>query len=159
MDRRFIRAFRAALAQADGSIVAWGSNWEGQCNVPEPNTDFVSVAGGRNHSLGLKADGRAALAQADGSIVAWGSNWEGQCNVPEPNTDFVSVAGGSFHSLGLKADAPSCPADFDDDGDVDTADLLHLLGAWGTPGGDVDFDGDTDTADLLALLAAWGQCP
>jgi len=52
-----------------------------------------------------------------------------------------------------------CPADFDGDGDVDTADLLHLLGAWGTPGGDVDFDGDTDTADLLALLAAWGQCP
>ena len=45
------------------------------------------------------------------------------------------------------------------DGDVDTADLLHLLGAWGTPEGDVDGDGDTDTADLLALLAAWGECP
>ena len=54
---------------------------------------------------------------------------------------------------------PDCPADFDDDGDVDTADLLFLLGAWGTPDGDVDGDGDTDTADLLALLAAWGECP
>jgi predicted outer membrane repeat protein len=53
----------------------------------------------------------------------------------------------------------TCPADFDDDGDVDAADLLHLLAAWGTPNGDVDGDGDTDTADLLALLAAWGQCP
>jgi predicted outer membrane repeat protein len=53
----------------------------------------------------------------------------------------------------------SCPADFDDDGDVDTADLLFLLGAWGTPDGDVDGDGDTDTADLLALLGAWGECP
>ncbi|MDY7108444.1 MAG: VCBS repeat-containing protein [Planctomycetota bacterium] len=52
-----------------------------------------------------------------------------------------------------------CPADFDGDGDVDTADLLFLLGAWGTPDGDVDGDGDTDTADLLALLAAWGDCP
>ena len=52
-----------------------------------------------------------------------------------------------------------CPADFDDDGDVDTADLLYLLAAWGTPDGDVDDDGDTDTADLLALLAAWGSCP
>jgi hypothetical protein len=52
----------------------------------------------------------------------------------------------------------TCPADFDDDGDVDTADLLFLLGAWGTPDGDVDGDGDTDTADLLALLAAWGPC-
>jgi hypothetical protein len=52
-----------------------------------------------------------------------------------------------------------CPADFDGDGDVDTADLLHLLAAWGTPDGDVDGDNDTDTADLLALLAAWGPCP
>ncbi|MDY7109092.1 MAG: hypothetical protein SYC29_10705 [Planctomycetota bacterium] len=52
-----------------------------------------------------------------------------------------------------------CPADFDGDGDVDTADLLHLLGCWGDGCGDVDGDGDTDTADLLALLGAWGQCP
>ena len=51
-----------------------------------------------------------------------------------------------------------CPADFDGDGDVDTADLLYLLAAWGTGDGDVDNDGDTDTADLLALLAAWGPC-
>jgi len=56
-------------------------------------------------------------------------------------------------------DECECPADFDGDGDVDTADLLILLGAWGTPDGDVDGDGDTDTADLLALLAAWGNCP
>jgi hypothetical protein len=56
-------------------------------------------------------------------------------------------------------DECECYADFDGDGDVDTADLLYLLGAWGTPDGDVDFDGDTDTADLLALLAMWGDCP
>jgi hypothetical protein len=56
-------------------------------------------------------------------------------------------------------DECECPADLDGDSDVDTADLLILLGAWGTPEGDVDFDGDTDTADLLALLAAWGECP
>ena len=52
-----------------------------------------------------------------------------------------------------------CPADFDGDGDIDTADLLHLLGCWGEACGDVDGDGDTDTADLLALLGAWGECP
>jgi hypothetical protein len=52
-----------------------------------------------------------------------------------------------------------CAADFDCDGDIDTADLLFLLGAWGTSDGDVDGDGDTDTADLLALLASWGDCP
>ncbi|MDY7110257.1 MAG: plastocyanin/azurin family copper-binding protein [Planctomycetota bacterium] len=53
----------------------------------------------------------------------------------------------------------SCPADFDGDGAVTTADLLTLLGAWGTSEGDVDGDGDTDTADLLELLGAWGACP
>jgi hypothetical protein len=52
----------------------------------------------------------------------------------------------------------TCPADFDGDGEVGTADLLYLLATWGTPDGDVDGDGDTDTADLLALLAAWGDC-
>jgi parallel beta-helix repeat protein len=54
---------------------------------------------------------------------------------------------------------PPCPCDLDCDGEVVTADLQLLLGAWGTPGGDVDGDGDTDTTDLLALLAAWGECP
>ena len=52
-----------------------------------------------------------------------------------------------------------CPWDFDDDAEVDTADLLFLLSAWGTPDGDVNDDGDTDVADLLDLLANWGDCP
>jgi hypothetical protein len=55
--------------------------------------------------------------------------------------------------------ADPCPADFDGDGNVGTADLLHLLGCWGQPCGDVDGDGNTDTVDLLALLGAWGECP
>jgi hypothetical protein len=78
-----------------GSIVAWGSNYDGQCNVPVPNTLFVAVSAGTHHSLGLKADG---------SIVAWGWNKYGQCNVPVTNKGFVAVAGGTRHSLGLKAD-------------------------------------------------------
>jgi len=58
-----------------------------------------------------------------------------------------------------EAGGEPCPADFDGNGVVNTADLLFLLAAWGTPDGDVDGDNDTDTADLLALLAAWGDCP
>ena len=51
------------------------------------------------------------------------------------------------------------PGDIDGDGDVDTSDLLSLLGAWGPCPGcpqDVDGDGDVDTADLLTLLGNWG---
>ena len=84
--------------KANGSIVSWGFNREGQTNVPGPNTGFVAVAAGQSHSLGLKADG---------SIVAWGCGVPydyGQCNVPAPNTGFVALAAGQLHSLGLKAD-------------------------------------------------------
>ena len=68
--------------KSDGSIVAWGWNNLGQCNVPAPNAGFVAVAAGKLHSLGLKSDG---------SIVAWGYNAEGQCDVPAPNSGFVAV--------------------------------------------------------------------
>ena len=61
--------------KSDGSIVAWGDNDDGQCDVPSPNKGFVAIAAGDYHSLGLKSDG---------SIVAWGYNRYGQCNVPYP---------------------------------------------------------------------------
>ncbi|MDY7109661.1 MAG: GEVED domain-containing protein [Planctomycetota bacterium] len=59
----------------------------------------------------------------------------------------------------IVVEGQECPADFDDNGVVDTADLLYLLGCWGIGCGDMDGDGDTDTVDLLALLGAWGECP
>jgi hypothetical protein len=93
--------FDGPMNYAEG-IIAQGWNSAGQCNVPAPNSGFVDVAGGRVHSLGLKADS---------SIVAWGYNDSGQCTVPPPNASFVAVAGGvgtagggGDHSLGLKAD-------------------------------------------------------
>ena len=76
-------------------VVAWGNNYSGQGNVPAPNADFVAVAAGEAHSLGLKSDR---------TIVGWGDNRSGECNVPAPNAEFVAVAAGGFHSLGLKSD-------------------------------------------------------
>ncbi len=88
--------------KSDSSIVAWGLNEHGQCNVPEPNSGFVAIAGGGYHSLGLRADS---------SIVAWGSNGSGQCDVPEPNSGFVAIAPGYDHNLGLTGDVtPTVPA-------------------------------------------------
>jgi hypothetical protein len=52
---------------------------------------------------------------------------------------------------------PANPADLDDSGTVDGADLGILLGAWGTAGGDIDDNGTTDGSDLGLLLAAWGS--
>lgn len=84
-----------------GPIVAWGRNVEGQCNVPPPNSDFIAVAGGRYHSLGLKANG---------TVEAWGGNYDadgiyrGQSNPPVPNRGFVAIAAGWYHNLGLRTD-------------------------------------------------------
>jgi hypothetical protein len=70
-------------------------NQYGQSELPPNNENFVAVAGGEIHSLGLKSDG---------TIVAWGGNNSGQCDVPLPNGGFVAIASGSFHNLGLKSD-------------------------------------------------------
>ena len=47
--------------KADGSIVAWGSNTDGQCDVLPPNTGFVAVAAGVWHSLAIKGYPRGDL--------------------------------------------------------------------------------------------------
>ena len=54
---------------------------------------------------------------------------------------------------------PPCPADIDESGTVDAADLSTLLGNWGSSGaGDIDGSGAVNAADLSALLGAWGPC-
>jgi peptidoglycan/xylan/chitin deacetylase (PgdA/CDA1 family) len=78
-----------------GSVVAWGTNGAGACNIPSPNSGFIAIAAGVGHSLGLKQDG---------SIVAWGWNNFGECNIPSPNSGFIAIAAGAHHSLGLKQD-------------------------------------------------------
>ena len=58
---------------------------------------------------------------------------------------------------------PGCPADLNDDGVVNSADLADLLLAWGrvpdeTPA-DLNADGVVSSADLGWLIGAWGLCP
>ena len=49
------------------------------------------------------------------------------------------------------------PADLNNDGVVNAADLSALLGNWGGTGvGDINGDGAVGAADLAALLGAWG---
>lgn len=50
---------------------------------------------------------------------------------------------------------PQNPADFNQDGVVDSADLGYLIASWGTPAADLDGDGTTTSSDLGMLIAAW----
>ena len=62
-----------------------------------------------------------------------------------------------FGLLSLSLDEAT-QGDLDGDGDVDIADILLLIAAWGgdgSNGADLDGDGDVDVADMLILIANW----
>ncbi len=56
---------------------------------------------------------------------------------------------------GVNCTPPYAPADLNQDGSVNGADLAVLLSAWGAAGGDIDGSGTTDGADLAVLLSGW----
>ncbi len=60
---------------------------------------------------------------------------------------------------GVNCGAPSCPADFNNDGLRDGLDMTVILSNWGGAGGDVNGDGTTDGLDMTVLLSGWGTCP
>jgi alpha-tubulin suppressor-like RCC1 family protein len=56
-----------------GAVIAWGSNEEGQANVPAGLTNVIQVAGGTYYSAALRRTGE---------VVAWGHNGWQETNVP-----------------------------------------------------------------------------
>jgi len=81
--------------RADGTIVAWGSNVFGQCNVPAGLLGVAHVYAGKNHSI---------LLMKDGTVRCFGLNNNGQCVPPAGLTGVIQVAGGSTHTVALKSD-------------------------------------------------------
>ena len=85
--------------RSDGSVVAWGDNYYGQCNVPAlpVGLTYVEVAAGGTHTVARRSDG---------SVVAWGSNDYGQCNVPAlpVGLTYVEVAAGTDHTVARRSD-------------------------------------------------------
>lgn len=126
-----VSAIHAASIHADGTLWAWGSNFDGQlgdgstaahaqpAQVLLPNTAatdpanarWAQVAAGTSHTLALTTDGQ---------LYAWGANTEGQLGlngftrhlqpalVPLPaeaaGTRWAQVAAGCSHTLALTAD-------------------------------------------------------
>lgn len=83
----------AALAQTgDDAVVAWGSNEDGQTNVPSELGSVKAISAGNYHSLALKEDG---------TVVAWGANYSGQTNVPSGLSGVKAISAGWDHSLAI----------------------------------------------------------
>ncbi len=58
--------------------------------------------------------------------------------------------------IAVTREAAGSPADLNNDGLINGADLAQLLASWGTAKNDLDGDGVVGGADLAFLLAAWG---
>ena len=59
----------AGTSFAQSEAIAWGGNYWGQCDIPAGET-FVQVAGGDNHTLGLRADGTAGVLEQPGERMS-----------------------------------------------------------------------------------------
>ena len=93
--------------RADGTVVAAGSNEDGQCNVSEwENVISVAAGGGQTIDLdaGRRTGGYLTLGiKADGTVLATGNNDYGQCDVSEWR-GIAAVDVGYDHVVALKTD-------------------------------------------------------
>ena len=81
-----------------GTVVVWGADWSGQCQVPAGlSNSVVAVAAGYAFTLALKTDG---------TVAAWGEGDKdgGPCAVPAGLSNVVAVAAGDYSALALRAD-------------------------------------------------------
>ena len=72
-------------AAAASTVVAWGSNANGQTNVPPNLTNVTMIAGGHYHFLVLKREG---------TVAGWGDNSYYQLNIPTGLTNVAAIAAG-----------------------------------------------------------------
>jgi hypothetical protein len=68
----------------------------------------------------------------------------------------------AFIQRHLSPPEPACPADFNEDGGIDGADVEAFFAAWeaAEPGADTNQDGGIDGGDVGAFFEAWqaGGC-
>src|SRR5262245_32800794 len=86
--------------KADGTVVGWVYNVDGQSTVPGGLSGVVAIATGYDHNLALKSDG---------TVVAWGKNASGQATVPGGLSGVVAISAGADRSLALKNDGTVVP--------------------------------------------------
>ncbi len=138
----------------NGTLVAWGDNSYGQCNVPSGLTGVTQIAAGYFHTVALKSDG---------TLVAWGDNTYGQCNVPSGLTGVTQVAPGINHTVALVTFT-----DCNTNGQRDSYEIMYGapdINLNGVPDacemspGDLDLNNIIDFGDVALIMLDFGPCP
>jgi len=147
------------------AVATYGNPPTDQKTVKDTLTFAVPITFGTQFKLGIYANSRAGMRSSSGvagnstanSNFDMGLSWGGVVAVYHGLTpiDEYSISSASGTNWGGPV-GPYSPADFNQDGVVDGADIGLLLSAWGTSDGDLTGDGTTDGADLGILLSEWG---
>ncbi|MCH2142395.1 MAG: right-handed parallel beta-helix repeat-containing protein [Phycisphaerales bacterium] len=137
-----------------------------QCTI-QTNTASVAAGGVLSQSSGMTMDD----CVISGNVSPIGGGGLVAENTPVPTLSNTSVChnrpsqaegtwtDGGGNSIQSRCDS-SC-MDVDGDADVDTADLVILVGYWGQQDAicDLDGSGQVEMSDLLLMLEDWGDCP
>ena len=83
------------VLKSDGTVIAWGENDSGACNVPAGLSDVTAVSSGAWHTVAL---------QSDGTVAAWGQNNSGECAPPAGLSGVIAVAAGDLFTVAAKSD-------------------------------------------------------
>jgi len=125
------RGYHNLALKDDGTVVAWGLNDNGQCNVPAGLSGVVAISAGGAYSLALKSDG---------TVVAWGANNYGQCAIPADLGYVTALAAGYFHALALVQSNTPPVAVAGTDQEIEATGPLTTISLNGS--GSTDPDGD-----------------
>ena len=164
---------QAAVYVEGDSTLIWGDgNIDADPLFADPNdADYHLSAGSPCIDAGCNCAVPEDLADLDGDGVLWeyvpfDLDGEGRffddSDTPDTGSGLPPIVDMGAYEFG-GSDLPPCRGDLDGDLDVDSHDLVVLLGHYGmTEGatgadGDMDCDGDVQLSDLAELLGAYGD--
>src|SRR5690348_17108889 len=75
---------------ANGTVIAWGYDFDGQTDVPNGLNQVVAISAGQFFSVALKSDG---------TVLGWGDNQFNQLQIPADATNVTALSAGRGHVL------------------------------------------------------------
>jgi hypothetical protein len=83
------------VRSTDATVACWGTNTEGQAQVPGDLGPVQALGAGTSHTCAIRIDG---------TLRCWGRNTEGQTTAPSDLGEVIQVDGGVAFTCALKAD-------------------------------------------------------